>query len=112
MLQLGLAYECCEPIHIELVIQGRAHAYNVSSQLVSSIKGMFTEKLNVRKVMQVNIVNAFCLHGMETMAFHQLHHSHHSGTVSCQQYEVILVCARHKFRVPSIHSHIQFVFDL
>ena len=43
MLQLGLADECCEAIHVRLAILSVLSAYNVSSQLVSSIKGIFRE---------------------------------------------------------------------
>ena len=43
MLQLGLADECCEAIHIQIARRDGLHAYNVSSQLVSSIKSMFIE---------------------------------------------------------------------
>ena len=45
------------------------HAYNVSNQLLSNIKGTFKEQLNARKVMQVSIVNLFWLNGMETQGF-------------------------------------------
>ena len=45
------------------------HACNVSSQLLSSVKGTFKEQPNVRKVMQVSIVNPFWLNGMETQGF-------------------------------------------
>ena len=55
------------------------HACNVSSQLLSSIKGTVKEQPNARKVMQVSIVNPFWLNGMEPKAFYQLNHSHHSG---------------------------------
>ena len=44
-------------------------AYNVSSQLISNIKGTFVEIPNPRKVMQVGMVNPFWLNGMETQGF-------------------------------------------
>ena len=43
MLQPGLADECCEAIHIQIPMQGGLHAYNISGQLVGSIKSMFIE---------------------------------------------------------------------
>ena len=37
MLQLGLADDYCEAMHIPLAMQIVLHAYNVSSQLISSV---------------------------------------------------------------------------
>ena len=51
MLQLGLADECCKAMHIPLAMQIVLFAYNVSSELISSLKGMFIERGNARKVM-------------------------------------------------------------
>ena len=62
MHQLGLADDCCKAIYIQLaMMQSAFRVYNVSSQLVSSAKGMFVEILNARLVMQVGMVNPFRL---------------------------------------------------
>ena len=64
MLQRGLAYNCCKAKHARLaMMQSTLYAYNASSQLVSSIKGMFVGSPNARKVMQVSMVNQFQLNG-------------------------------------------------
>ena len=42
MLQLGLAYDCCEAMHVQLaMMQIALCAYNANSQLVSSIQGQY-----------------------------------------------------------------------
>ena len=70
MLQLGLEDDHCKAIHVQLaMIKRKLYAYNVSSQLVSSIKGTFVESLNLRKVTQVGMVNPFQLNGMEIQGF-------------------------------------------
>ena len=70
MLQLGIVDECCKATHVRLaMMQSTFCAYNASSQLISSVKGMFVESLNVEKVMRVGIVNPFRLNGMETQGF-------------------------------------------
>ena len=49
MPQLGLADNHYKAIHVRLaMIQSVLCAYNVSSQLISSVKGMFVESLNER----------------------------------------------------------------
>ena len=64
MLQRGLADDCCKAKHVRLaMMQNALYAYNASSQLVSSIKGMFVGSPNARKVTQVSLVNKFQLNG-------------------------------------------------
>ena len=71
-LQFGLAGECCEATHVRLVMmQSALRADNASSQLASSVKDLFVESSNARKVTRVDIVNPF--------AFHQLNYPHHSA---------------------------------
>ena len=53
-------------------------ACNASSQVVSSIKSTFVDNLIARKVMQVSMANPYWFNSMETKAFHQLNHHHHS----------------------------------
>ena len=70
MLQLGLADDHFKAIHVQLaMIQSTLHAYNASSQLISSVKRMFVESPNARKVTQVGMVNSFQFNGMETQGF-------------------------------------------
>ena len=71
MLQLGLyAEDCCKAIHVQLaMMQSMLHAYNASNQMVISIKSMFVESLNARKVMQVGMVNPFPFNSTETQGF-------------------------------------------
>ena len=80
MHQLGLADDRCKAIHVRLaMMQSLLHAYNVSSQLVSSIKGTFVEILNARLVTQVGMVNPFQLNSMETQGFPLAKTPHHSA---------------------------------
>ena len=51
------------------MIQSTLRAFNASSQLVSSAKGMFVEIPNARLVTRVVMVNPFRLNGMETQGF-------------------------------------------
>ena len=70
MLQLGLADDHFKTIHVQLtMIQSALHAYNASSQLISSVKGTFVEGLNARKAKRVEMVNSFQLNGMEIQVF-------------------------------------------
>ena len=51
MHQFGLADDHCKAIHIQLaMMQSALNAYNASSQLVISTKGMFVEIPNARLV--------------------------------------------------------------
>ena len=69
MLQLGLD-DHCKAIHVQLaMMQSTLHSYNASSQLVDSVKSTFVESPNIRKVMQVGMVNPFQLNGMEIQGF-------------------------------------------
>ena len=70
MLQLSLADDCCEAIHMRLtMMQIMLCAYNVSSQLVSIIKSTFVEDSNSKKVMRVSMVNPYQFNGMEAQGF-------------------------------------------
>ena len=70
MLQLGPADNCCEAIQMQLaMMQITFHAYNASSQLVSSIISRFAENPNARKVNQVGMANPYHINGMETQGF-------------------------------------------
>ena len=51
------------------MIQSILHAYNASSQLISSVKRTFVETPNARKVTRVAMVNSFQFNGMETQSF-------------------------------------------
>ena len=51
------------------MIQSTLREYNASSQLISSVKRMFVESPNARKVMRVWMVNSFQFNGMETQGF-------------------------------------------
>ena len=51
------------------MIESKLRAYNVSSQLISSIKGTFVESLKARKVTGDGMVNPFRLNSMETQGF-------------------------------------------
>ena len=55
-------------------------AHNANSQLFCSVTGTFIDSSNAKKVTQVSMANPFCPNSMKTTAFHQLHHSHLSGT--------------------------------
>ena len=60
MLQLGLADDHFKAIQLQLaMIQSALRAYNVSSQLISSVKDMFVESPNARKVMLVGMINSY-----------------------------------------------------
>ena len=45
------------------------HAYNASSQVVSSVKATFIENPNTRKVVRVSMANLFRLNNMEIQGF-------------------------------------------
>ena len=51
MIQLGLADECCEAMHVPLAIQNVLQHVTLSSQLLSSIKATFIEGQNANEVM-------------------------------------------------------------
>ena len=52
-LQLGLADDHFKAIQVQLTtIQRMLHTYNVSGQLISSVKRTFVESPNARKVME------------------------------------------------------------
>ena len=60
MHQLGLADNHCKAIHVGLaMMQTVLRAYNASSQLASSAKGMFVEIPNTGLVMRVSMVYPF-----------------------------------------------------
>ena len=75
-----------------------------SGQLVSSIKGMFVQSLNTRKITWVSMVNPFRLNSIhKPKDFHQLNQLHHSTTQE-QQY-IIVLRDRYKLREPwSTHT--------
>ena len=58
------------------------HIMQIANFIVSSVKDMFIESLNARKVMRVSMVNPFQLNGMEPKAFYYLNNLQHSGTGS------------------------------
>ena len=95
---------CCKAIHVQLaMIKSTLYAYNVSSQLISSVKVTLIESPKVRKGTQVKMVNPFLTIAWKSKAFHQLNHLQHSAAQD-HQYKIILH-ARHKLRVLLIHSH-------
>ena len=60
MLQLALVHNHFKAIHMRLaMIQRTLRAYNASSQLIISVKRMFVENPNARRVMRVGMVNSF-----------------------------------------------------
>ena len=70
MLQFGLADDHFKAIHMRLaMIQSALRAYNVSSQLISSVKHTFVDSPNARKVTRVGMVNSLQFNGMETQGF-------------------------------------------
>ena len=68
------------------MMQSTLHAYNVSSQLFSSVKDTFVESPKARKVTQVSMVNLFWLNGMKSKALHELNHPHYFAPQD-QQYK-------------------------
>ena len=70
MLQFGLADDHFKAIHMRLaMIQSALCAYNANSQLISSVKHMFVDSPNTRKVTQVVMINSLKFNGMETQGF-------------------------------------------